>query len=222
MKAHKAVYRNGHFRDSGSGQRIFFVQGADYIIVANEEAFALEDGKMERPSEPLNAEAKWQSLLKKRPEHGLHKIADADTLLYFRIGISKQTSGDESHEYLFACRLLEDQYVYLKKGATGKEFDDWRLEKCLCRLEGSVSGKPLDAEPLTANSLNKLFNKTLQHYFSNQRSAATNAFDNFFFGNEAIPPTMQQVKEHWLESVGDRRAAWVKQFGEEQLQEKHS
>ena len=81
---------------------------------------------------------------------------------------------------VFVCTLLEDLYLYLIKGETGIEPKHWRLAECKCLLDDCLLGGLTLTERIPAKSLNELFNKTIQFYFSLQRSGSTNVFSTFY------------------------------------------
>lgn len=179
MKAFKVIYKHGHFIDTENNQRLIPVQGAEYTITANDNAFKTEDEKLEI-DKALNSNEKAAWAEKIYGKNSYAKIMNVDEQLFFRVGNSKKIVGDEDRQYVFVCTLLEDLYLYLLKGETGSDPRHWRLAECKCILENCLLGGLTLTEKVPAKSLNELFSKTVQFYFSLQRSGSTNAFSTFY------------------------------------------
>lgn len=179
MKAFKVIYKHGHFIDLETKQRLVPVQGAEYIITAEEKAFKTEDTKL-KIGDALNSKEKAGWAEREFGKGNYIKILNAGEQLFFRVGNSRRVEGDENHQYIFLCSLLEDLYLYLLKGKNGDEEEHWRLADCKCVLESCLLGGLTLSEKLPAKSLNTLFSNTVQFYFSMQRSGSANAFNTFF------------------------------------------
>ncbi|MHC1780184.1 MAG: hypothetical protein AB9922_08110 [Bacteroidales bacterium] len=179
MKAYQAIYKNGQFIDIESKQSIMLVQGAKYIITAEDSAFIFED-KKQRTIEVLDSEKKENLIKKKYGSDNYVKIMNSNDQLFYRVGSSKIHEGDKSYEYIFICTLLEDLYLYLLNGARGIYPKDWRLAECECVLDGCLPENLSLPGKVYAHSLNELFSKTVQSFFNLKRSGSTNSFDTFF------------------------------------------
>lgn len=179
MKTFKVVYKHGHFIDVETELRLIPVQDAVYTISAPDNSFKTEDAKLKK-GVVLNSELKASWVESKYGNNNYTKILNAGEQLFFRIGNSKIIQGDESSQYIFLCTLLEDLYIHLLKGRETNDAEDWRLTACQCELEECLDGGLTLTEKISSKSLNALFSNTVQFYFANQRSTATNAFDSFF------------------------------------------
>ena len=183
MITYKVTYRHGHFIDLETNLRILPVQGAEYSITANVVDFKTEDTKLLKIY-PLSENEKENWVSKKYGEGNFVRILKAGQQLFFRVGNSKTEQGDEDHQYIFVCTLLEDLYLYQLPDRKGDEEEDWRLSECECVLDRCIMGGMNLTERITASSLNSLFGNTVQFYFSLQRSTATNVYTNFFLYKE--------------------------------------
>ncbi|HPD66417.1 MAG TPA: hypothetical protein P5050_12315 [Bacteroidia bacterium] len=204
MKAFKVTFQHGHFIDTETGKRLIPVQGAEYHIIADSEAFKSEDVKL-KFKEPLNAADKLAWAKSEFGEGNFIKILDAGSPLFFRIGNSKKVEGDESSEYIFTCIILEDLYIFKIKSRQGDKMDDWRLADCICRLDKCLLGGMTLSEKLQAQSLSMLFGFTVMFYFSLQRSASCNAFNTFFLYQEGMNISFEGIKNGLYESLNHKR-----------------
>jgi len=179
MKAFKVIYKHGHFIDVETQQRLIPVQGAEYTISAADKAFKTEDTKM-KIGDKLSSKDKAIWAEKEFGSGNSGVIIRAGEQLFFRVGNSRRVEGDENHQYIFLCTLLEDLYLYLLKGKNGDEEEHWRLADCKCALENCLQGGLTLTGKVPAKSLNALFSNTVQFYFSMQRSGSASAFNTFF------------------------------------------
>ncbi len=179
MKAYKVIYRHGHFIDVITQKRLIPVQGSEYMISADENAFNSEDLKF-KIGKACDSEEKAAQVEKIYGRGYFEKIMNKDDRLFFRLGYSIVEKGDESHQYIFVCRLLEDLYLGLKFGKQGDEEKHWGLANCQCVLEECLRGGLLLTEKIPAKSLNELFRNTVQFYFRLQHSGAANALTTFY------------------------------------------
>jgi len=179
MKTWKVTYRHGHFIDQETQERIFPVQGAELVIVADTNAFSNIDPTGEF-KKPMSAEEKYRWVENEKGPKNFAKILNAGDQLFFKILIPKTVKGDESRQYAFTCRLLEDLYLYLIKGKDSNDKNSWNLVECKCELLLCIyGGLKLDG-PLVASSLNNLFTKLVANYFRSQHSGASAAFYKFY------------------------------------------
>lgn len=204
MKAFKAIYKHGHFIDIESKQRLILVQGAEYTISASDNAFRIEDEKLKIEG-ALGSIEKENWVEKKYGKHKYLKIFDANRQLFFRVGNSRVISGDEGFQYILVCTLLEDLYLYLVKGTEGVEPEDWRLAKCQCELDICLKGGLTLTEKIPAESLNELFSKIVQFYFSLQRSSSANAFDTFFIYEKGMDVSFDKIINKQYFGLSDLR-----------------
>ncbi|MBS3915224.1 MAG: hypothetical protein KG003_12060 [Bacteroidetes bacterium] len=208
MKAYKVVYKHGHFIDVESGQRLIPVQGAEYTISAADKAFKSEDAKL-KMGDALNSKDKAEHVEKEYGKGNYAKIMNTDEQLFFRVGNSRKAEGDENHQYIFVCTLLEDLYLYLLKGKKGDDVEDWRLEDCKCVLEKCLLGGLTLTEKIHAESLNKLFSQTVMFYFSMQRSGSANAFNTYFKYNPDMKITFEETTYLCYDGLAKARKDFV-------------
>src|SRR5690554_2565375 len=93
-------YSHGHFIDSNTNQRIIPVQGQEYVITADKEAFIKEDPKLS-PIKPLSEAAKKNWVVRKYGKDNFEKIMSPGDQLFFRVGNSKMIHGDERWQNIF-------------------------------------------------------------------------------------------------------------------------
>jgi hypothetical protein len=169
MKAFKVIYKHGHFVDVETQQRLRPVQGAEYTITAADKAFKTEDAK-QKVGATLDSKTKALWAEQKYGSGNYGQIMCAKDQLFFRVGNSRREEGDEDHQYIFLCTLLEDLYLYKVKGKKGDDPEDWRLADCNCELDKCLLGGLSLTSTVPSKSLNALFNYTIQDYFRGQRS----------------------------------------------------
>lgn len=211
MKAFKVIYQHGHFIDKETKQRILPMQGAEYIITASDVAFKAEDDKLTKGN-PLNSEQKANWAEAEFGKNNCTKILSANTQLFFRVGNSKFTQGDESLQYIFTCCLLEDLYLYKISSRKGEDLEDWRLADCKCVLDDCIAGGLTLSEKIPANSLNKLFSHTIMFYFNMQRSGSCNAFRTFFLYKPGMTVTFDGAKFENYEGLKQLRKQHVQKL----------
>lgn len=204
MKAFKVIYKHGHFIDIETQQRIIPVQGSEYMITAADEAFKTEDSKLAIGTSLSTKEKKnWAE--EKFGIGKFVKILNVGEQLFFRVGNAKRADGDEDRQYIFACNLLEDLYLYLSNDKEGDKEEDWRLADCKCELDTCLLGGLTLSEKVPATSLNKLFSHTVQFYFSMQRSGSTNALSSFFLYQKGMEITFDGAIRQPYESLASMR-----------------
>lgn len=208
MKAFKVVYRNGHFIDTETKKRLLPVQNAVYTITAEDKAFKDEDAK-EKLGVSLDSKAKAAWANRKYGDENFGRIMEAKAKLFFRIGNSRIVEGDQSRQYIFVCSLLEDLYLYKKKGKKGEEEEDWRLAECMCKLDECLLGGLTLTSTVPSKSLNALFNYTVQDYFRGQRSGATNALKTFFIYEIGKKITFEEERNQIYNDLSKLRREFV-------------
>lgn len=209
MKAFKVIYKHGHFIDVETKQRLIPVQNAEYTISAVDSAFKTEDSKL-KMGDACNSKEKEAWAEKEYGSGNFGKIMNEGEQLFFRIGNSKRVEGDEDRQYIFICTLLEDLYLYLMKGKSGGNAEDWRLAECKCALEKCIMGGLTLSEKVPAQSLNSLFSNTVQFYFSMQRSGSANSFDTFFIYNEGMRLSFDSATKKLHKGLSFLRDQFVK------------
>ncbi|WP_372744410.1 hypothetical protein [Lutibacter sp.] len=211
MKAYKTIYKHGHFIDLESGKRLIPIQNYEYTITADDNAFNEVDNKLviKDPQNSLEQEA---HIISKHGVENCVNILEKGTQLFFRIGNSRSIEGDESRQYIFTCTLLEDLYLFKIKGKSGEENKHWRLESCVCELDACLLGDLTISERVRGNSLSNLFDKTVQFYFSNQRSASLNAITNFYMYNPDMDIDFYSAANQMYHSIDSKRAEIVNEL----------
>ena len=211
MKAFKVIFKHGHFIDLETGIRLIPLQDAEYTISAPDKAFKTEDVKL-KIVDPLESKEKAAWAESEFGKNDYAKIVNAGQMLFFRVGNSRKIEGDESQQYIFVCRLLENLYLYLQKGKKGVNEGDWRLAKCHCVLEKCLLGGLTLTEKIPALSLNKLFSPTVMFYFNMQRSSAANAFHTFFLYKPDMNIRFEEAMHERYEGLGDIRKNLVQEL----------
>ncbi|ULQ55059.1 hypothetical protein KJS94_10450 [Flavihumibacter rivuli] len=204
MKAFKTIYSHGHFIDVETQQPLVLIQGEEYTITAKDKAFKTTDSKL-KLGDPLNSKEKAAWAENEFGNGNYVKILNAREQLFFRVGNSRRVEGDENHQYIFVCNLLEDLFLYRLKGKKGDEEGHWRLAECKCALDRCILGGLTLSEKVPAKSLNALFNNTVQFYFSMQRSAAANAFNTFFLYKPGMRISFQGATNQLYEGLSNLR-----------------
>lgn len=208
MKAFKAIYSHGHFIDLETKERLIPIQGEEYTISAKDSAFKTEK-KIKGIEKGLDSKIKAYWALKKFGTGNFVRLLKAGEKLFFRVGNSKHVEGDEDREYIFVCILKEDLYLYKMNERKGDRPDDWRLAQCKCELEKCLLGGLTLTSNVESESLNSLFNYTVQDYFRGQRTGATNAINTFFIYNTDLKITFDGAKNRRYESLSELRKHFV-------------
>ena len=209
MKSYNVIYQHSHFIDKVTGKRLILQQGFEYVIIDGANSMLEVDEKLVVAT-TKNSEEKKQWVSNQFGKGNYIKIADAGEQLSFRFGNSKVARGDESQQYEFQCSLNEDLYLHLLKGRNGTNPNHWRLVECICELKECLQGNLKYTELIKAESLNKLFNQTVQFFFPNQRSGSTNVFTTFYFYKDGMRPTFLTPANFNKESLEDRRIKTVR------------
>ncbi len=211
MANFKVIYKHGQFIDTLTGKRIIPVQDAIYEIVGRSNSFREEDEKL-RIYTPTSSPKKKELVIKKYGVANVFKIANAGSILVFRVGNSKKVDGDESNEYAFTCTILEDLYIYKNADSVGDEIKHWRLDNCVCILDKCVLGGLTLTEKISTHSLNKLFSHIVTFYFNMQRSGVCNAFNTFFFYEKNMEVVHDKLIKGLYKSLDDERKAVASSF----------
>ncbi len=196
MKTFLVRYQHGQFIDINTKKRVIPIQGEDYTISGNDNAFNSSDDRVTTDL-PLDKATKAKWVEKFYGKENYLPILEAGTQLFFRIGNSKVVIGDENQQYIFLCTLLEDLYLWRIRDKDGKNPTDWRLVDCKCVLDKCLLGNLSLSEKIQADSLSKLFSSTVMFYFNMQRSGSTNAFSSFYIYHEGMNVTYEGAKHNW-------------------------
>lgn len=172
MESRNLIYKYGHFYDSVSKKRMTLVDGAEICIVALPGSFT--DGPHVGPF-PLKVLNQTEKEFEIRNEPDLvkhNRIYKKGSFLYFYIS---RSHGKENVTHEFKVELMEDLYLFLKKG--------WKQEKlydCSCIVRENISGTIDFFEEIHAESLNEAYKNTFVHFFGNEGNPACNALDRFY------------------------------------------
>jgi hypothetical protein len=174
MESKNLIFKNGHFYDSRTKERIGLADGADICIVALSGCFTSVSPVGTYPLKILNQRQKELEIYNESDLARCKKIYDMGAFLYF--SISRSTNKKTvTHE--FKVELLEDLYLYLKK--TWKQQEE-KLYDCACVVRENISRTIDFFEEINAGSLNEAFKYTFVHYFGNDGNPACNALERFF------------------------------------------
>ena len=206
MESFNVEWKHGHFVVKGTNKRLIPRQGYEYIVVAPTGGFQENDEQSEHLGVVKDAQAKELWALAKYGKGNFRKLLSANTPLYFRVGNSHVIKGDTGREYLFKALPLEDVYMYLIKGRSPGSALSWRLAPCICKLANCVIGDVSLPEPVPVSaSLGRLFNDTVAHYFSRQRSGSANPFNTFFIMQENERLSMACTKKDYVGMLSNLR-----------------
>ncbi|MFK8010070.1 MAG: hypothetical protein AB8H03_27190 [Saprospiraceae bacterium] len=172
------IYKHGHFYDVKTEKRIHFKDGANFSLQGEDRHFETSDPLNQQftKSEILDSNQKLKSVISSKKVKRLALLFKAGAEFKFRLGLSKRKTEDESMNYWFLVKTLEDLYLYSNKV---KGDSPPSLLDCRCVVSHVMSENIDYFEPLYAESLNKAFIKTSTFYFSSQRTPAANVFLEF-------------------------------------------
>lgn len=208
MKAFKVTYSHGQFIDNDTKKRIIPKQGEEYIITASTDAFLEEDDKIDnKPALNSQEKLKWMSQKYGSQDFGI--LLNLGAELFFRVGNSKISKGDESREYVFTVSLLEDLYLYRMHDKESDNPESWRMAECKCVLDKCIDGGLSLTEKIPANSLNSLFSHTVMFYFNMQRSGACNAFNTFYLYKPEMRIAASAISPYIYDSLNNLRDRWI-------------
>lgn len=204
MKSYEVQYVKGHLIDQKTGKRIFLKRGGRFNILGDDDQFEEKD-ELHEDEKYLDAKSKKERLEKDHNGYLLRKIADAGTILVYKIGLSKKTSEDTAREFLFDAILMEDLYLRSKDGK------EWSLCACKCITAHCIEGEVQMIESIPGESLSNLFGNVVTFYFAFQRSTACNAFHTFFFA-ESNFHRLYEVKNNYLKSLDTARQDCINEY----------
>ncbi len=182
MKSYNVIFRNGHFYNIETNERIIPVAGKKFVIAADNDAFQ-QDDELLLENKPL-LDAKKIEFYKNKYNDNIIKLLDKGRLLYFRLGLGTPGKNQKSLQYVFECKTNDDLYIYLPLGSDKTDPFSWRLLDCSCYLTKCIIGGLTLTDTVTAKSLNQLFQHTVMFYFSMQRSGSCNPFKTYFLLSE--------------------------------------
>lgn len=200
MKNLNVIYRHDRFYDAVSGKRIILEEGKRYALLGDDANFLDDDGINQRPKNLLQSKEILARIEKDPKVKSFKRLLDKGSYLCFEHGHRKRKNSDEDQRrHFFTVELLEDLYLYSNK----EKLEGASLYQCNC-LTNHVEPALDFFEPIYGGSLNNLFEKVSMFYYSNLRSSAVNAFNEFHvydpFNNEKGM------------SLGDLRAALISKF----------
>lgn len=174
------IYKNGHFYDKSSKQRLSLRNGAELLIAGDDFLFEETEPAGIKPKElssQLDLANELKKLFSQKMVLKYEKLFNSGKKLYFYISISTDI---EKFKYEFEVELLEDLYVHIKPDWQKQE---GRLYDCACKVINCVSKNIDFFEPVYGRSLNELYKNTYVHFFGNEGNPACNAMDRFFETN---------------------------------------
>lgn len=168
MESKNVFYRNGHFYDERTQQRITLQDGARVCIVSYSGVF--------KEAEPAGNHTK--PLSKKDLED---KIKNDDSISNYRCLLKRGIllyveMSVNSEKYIFEVELLEELYAHLK---SHWKLQEGRLYDCSCIIRKELGNKIDFFEPVYGKSLNEVYKNTYVHFFGNDGNPAANAIDRF-------------------------------------------
>jgi hypothetical protein len=169
------TYKNGHFYDKITKERLEIKEGIDFSITCagNDDFFkAKPAGKY--PLEPLAAKELKAQIDSDSNISKYKRVYERGKRLYFEIA---RLESENPVNHVFEIELLEELYLYYNNSWKLKEY---RLYDCCCQLIGNPSETLDFFEWVYGKSLNELFKNTFVHYFGNKGNPASNALDRFY------------------------------------------
>lgn len=191
MDSINLIFKNGHFYNKDTKQRILFREGEEYHVVAS------SDDGFEKASSAGRSNIKittQEGLLrelaqKEKKKIPFKKLLDKNTCLYFSVDFSEEI-------YEFKARLETDLYLY-KSASNSKK--DYILHDCYCKTIESTTRNIQFFEEIEGKSLNDLYKCTYVHYFGNKGNPAENALIAFLL--EDRKTTIDDLRQKALEKI---------------------
>jgi hypothetical protein len=190
MKNYEITFKKGLLIDKNTGKRLNLKPFETYFIQSDDDNFLLED-YTQTNHKPRTSAEKLKDLEERYKGYVLKKILPKETLLCFRIGLSKRLQDDVVSEYLFEAKLEEDLFIKQKKGK-----ETWSLCNCICSSNNLLEGElGFPYQKVQAKSLSELFANVVATYFSMKRSTTANAFKEFYLFPINEKPSLKWIKE---------------------------
>lgn len=186
------TFKNGHFYDMTTKERLEIKEGIEFSITCAEN----DDFYKARPAGTFPLESHIDVLEQIQNDSSItkyKKIFSAGKTLYFAITRMEDDLFPIVHE--FEVDLKQDLYFYYNKSWKLKEY---RLYDCHCQLVGNPSNTIDFFEYVYGKSLNELYKNTFVHYFGNKGNPASNALDRFY---EKKPNGKQIFISYYREAV---------------------
>lgn len=184
------VYKNGHFYDRTTGDRLEIKDGIEFSITCKEEGdFFIAPPAGNPTLKPLSSVGVLREIESDREIAKHKKLFDAGKHLFFSIS---RIVDDNVFSHIFEVELVEDLYLIFK---TGWKLQEYRLYDCACKLVGNPSGLIEFFEPVYGKSLNELYKNTFVHYFGNMGNPASNALDRFYEIRKGKPVYISSYRE---------------------------
>ncbi len=206
MKNFNVTFKNNKLIDQNTGKEIHLKPNGIFSIQGDEANF-LSKNVSQDDYKPLDQAQKLLKLQKEYKNFKLERIANSESVLYFRIGLGKMREEDQVREFLFRAVLEEDLYIKSKSG------DKWNLCECICKADKLVEGVlDFNFEPVYASSLSELFANVVSSYFNQKRATACNAFTTFYFESQNVPPSLNWIKQEAKLNLDVKRTEVMKQI----------
>lgn len=191
MKSINLIYKNGHFYNATTKNRLELADGAEVmLVVSNEKMLEPQEFVGEKSetknSKELNNELK--ALKNKGEVQEFEVLYEIGTHLYFNIPIAIDKKNYAYYE--FQIELLEDLYAFIKTSWKDKTAN---LYDCACRVISNPTQNIDFFEEVYAKSLNEVYKNTYVHYFRNKGNPACNAMDRFYSDQDKDKTIRKQI-----------------------------
>lgn len=178
FETRNAVFRQGHFYDDASHQRIELNEGTQVCLVAQEGGFRERQPVGLKPERYRNGEEMAAAV---EGQNGFRKawlLAKAGTTLYF---------GLDRKKHLFEVLLHENLYLYNCR--QWKDETDLYLFDCACEVVANPNNSLASFEPVFGTSISDLHKSAYVHYLQNKGNASRNAVTIFYRAASLEPET---------------------------------
>lgn len=185
-----AVFRQGHFYDIATHQRIELHEGTQVCLVAQEGGFRELRPIGLKPAQYRSREEMLAGV--KHLDHFRKEwlLAKAGTRLYF---------GLQNKKHVFTALLHEDLYLY--NCSHWKDETDLYLFDCACEVEANTNQSLSVFEPVFGTSLNDLYNKTYVHFLQHKGNASRNAVTVFYEEASLTPASKLEKKKDAIQKA---------------------
>jgi hypothetical protein len=188
------VYKNGHFYDRTTGDRLEIKDGIEFSITCKDHGDFFIASPAGNPTlKPLSSAAVLKEIKADREITKHKKLFDAGKHLFFYIN---RVTEERIFSHVFEVELLEDLYLIFK---SGWKLQEYRLYDCACLLVDSPSGFIEFFESVHGKSLNELYKNTFVHYFGNVGNPASNALDRFYELKKGKPVYISSYRDNPVE-----------------------
>jgi hypothetical protein len=197
MDSRKIIFANGHFYDSNTGERIFFRNGSNLVVVGQSSDIlpCPPAGNQVEPRSDNDLKAELKSKEESREIAVFQRLVKRGEHLYFRAG-TEVSESFLTGQFVFKVRLLEELYGYQKERSNDGIM---RLYDCSCVVEEILGREIRFFEIVYGKSLNELYKNTFVHYFWNYGSPTANVHDRFH--TDASLSDESRIKNLWVMKV---------------------